>query len=419
MNRALRRTLVVAAAAFTLSGPSHAGIFDPFTTFFTQVANVVAGAIGSAANAASSIVSAVGTGVSQFIGSVVGTPTPPGGGGTMNGNPNMGTGNAPLAYAETRNPIVLVHGFAGTESYLKVYDYWFGFKDVLDKNGAKYYVANLSGFNSEEGSNGRGQQLIDFLESIKMKTGARRFNLVGHSQGGLTSRYVAALRPDLVASITTIATPHRGTAFAEIVNETLSIDPFGVLKGVAAAAVDIFGFATNKNSLLVPQNAMAAFNTLTKSGIDNFNINYASAGLKSTNDCSGGDKTETRPRGRDTFTHRLYSYTGTAFRRTPGGTSGTDVSVLPLDAALIDVSTGLMAMTGNAMFARGSQFKDDDGNDGLVSKCSSMFGDVISTAYRWNHLDEVNQMAGIRGGYAEDPRTVLVEHANRLQKDGL
>jgi len=40
-------------------------------------------------------------------------------------------------------------------------------------------------------------------------------NLIGHSQGGLDVRYVAAVRPDLVASVTTIGAPHQGAQVAD------------------------------------------------------------------------------------------------------------------------------------------------------------------------------------------------------------
>jgi triacylglycerol lipase len=40
-------------------------------------------------------------------------------------------------------------------------------------------------------------------------------NLIGHSHGGLDVRYVAAVRPDLVASVTSVGTPHKGADLAD------------------------------------------------------------------------------------------------------------------------------------------------------------------------------------------------------------
>lgn len=58
-------------------------------------------------------------------------------------------------------------------------------------------------------------------------------------------------------------------------------------------------------------------------------------------------------------------------------------------------------------------------NDGLVSRCSSLFGQVISTSYHWNHLDEINQLLGVRGANAEDPVAVIRTHVNRLKQQGI
>ena len=48
-----------------------------------------------------------------------------------------------------------------------------------------------------------------------VETGAAKVNIIGHSQGGLDARVVAHLRPDLVASVTTVATPHYGSPVAD------------------------------------------------------------------------------------------------------------------------------------------------------------------------------------------------------------
>jgi triacylglycerol lipase len=47
----------------------------------------------------------------------------------------------------------------------------------------------------------RGEQVIAELETLKALYGYRKFNLIGHSHGGPTARYVASVRPDLVASM--------------------------------------------------------------------------------------------------------------------------------------------------------------------------------------------------------------------------
>ena len=54
-------------------------------------------------------------------------------------------------------------------------------------------------------------------------------------------------------------------------------------------------------------------------------------------------------------------------------------------------------------------------NDGLVSSCSSHLGMVIRDDYRMNHLDEVNQVLGLRDLFSTDPVTLYRQHANRLR----
>ena len=61
----------------------------------------------------------------------------------------------------------------------------------------------------------------------------------------------------------------------------------------------------------------------------------------------------------------------------------------------------------------------DDQSDGLVPRCSAKVGRTIRDDYNWNHLDEVNQLFGIRGLFSQDPVQVYREHANRLKQQGL
>jgi triacylglycerol lipase len=53
-------------------------------------------------------------------------------------------------------------------------------------------------------------------------------DMIGHSQGGLSSRYAAAVMPQAVASVTTIGTPHRGSEVADWIATSPSIDMFGL-----------------------------------------------------------------------------------------------------------------------------------------------------------------------------------------------
>ena len=58
-------------------------------------------------------------------------------------------------------------------------------------------------------------------------------------------------------------------------------------------------------------------------------------------------------------------------------------------------------------------------NDGLVGRCSAHLGQVIRDDYFQNHLDEVNQIAGLVSFFEVSPIAVFRTHANRLKLAGL
>lgn len=317
-------------------------------------------------------------------------------------------------YAQTKYPIILVHGLTGTDKYLGVLDYWYGIQTDLQQHGAQVYVASLSGFQADDGPNGRGEQLLAYVKRVLAVTGAQKVNLVGHSQGGLTSRYVATVAPGLVASVTTIATPHRGSEFADLFLEKLKADPTGLATPVLAAFFNLFGTVTNSghNS---NQDAYLALQTLTSASSARFNASYPTAALGAPGSCKTGAASATVGGAQQLY----YSWTGSAIQ--PAAklfdiTLGQDISTFPLFdlANLLDWSTPVLYLTGTEMLNRNA-----GPNDGLVSVCSSLYGQVLSTSYKWNHIDAINQLLGIRGLFAEDPVAVIRTHANRLKSAGV
>ncbi|CAM5243124.1 hypothetical protein SSTU70S_00422 [Stutzerimonas stutzeri] len=107
-----------------------------------------------------------------------------------------GQAHASTGYTQTRYPIVLGHGMLGFDSLLGV-DYWYGIPAALRRDGAQVYVTEVSQLNTSEL---RGEELLAQVEEIVALSGKPKVNLIGHSHGGPTVRYVAAVRPDLVAS---------------------------------------------------------------------------------------------------------------------------------------------------------------------------------------------------------------------------
>ena len=282
-------------------------------------------------------------------------------------------------YTKTKYPIVLAHGLGGFDELFGVYDYWFGIPGALDDGGATVFVTTVSQLNSTAA---RGEQLIDQIEQIVAITGKPKVNLIGHSHGGLDVRYVAAVRPDLVASVTSVGSPHKGAALADYLRANVQNGSFtqGVLSFFAESLGTVLGLLSGSTN---PQDAIAALDSLTTAGLASFNASYPQ-GVPTTA-CGNGAAT--------VGGIRYYSWSGTGI----------------LTNAL-DVSDGAMALTS---------FFYPEANDGLVGRCSSHLGSVIRDNYFQNHLDEVNQVLGLVSIFESNPTTLFRAHANRLKNAGL
>ncbi len=282
-------------------------------------------------------------------------------------------------YTRTKYPIVLAHGLAGFDELFGVFEYWFGIPDALDDGGARVFVTDVSPFNS---SQARGEQLIDQIEQIVAITGKPKVNLIGHSQGSLDVRYVAAVRPDLVASVTTVAGPHKGAALADYLrahvhNGSFTEDVLSFFAGSLGTVLDLLTGHTN------PQDAVAALDQLTSAGTASFNAAYPQG--VPTSACGNGSAVVNGI--------RYYSWSGTGVL-----TNALDIS---------DPALGLTSLVY------------PEANDGLVGRCSSHLGTVIRDNYFQNHLDEVNQVLGLVSIFESSPQSIFRAHANRLKNAGL
>jgi triacylglycerol lipase len=288
--------------------------------------------------------------------------------------------SAQSGYTQTRYPIVLAHGLLGFDSILGVYDYWYGMPSDLRADGAKVYVASYSASNFSEV---RGEQLIRDLDRLRATYGHAKFNLIGHSHGGPTIRYVAAVRPDLVASVTSIGSPHRGSKVADALST--SFPPGSTMRNLVAGFVNALStFIAVMSGNNDPQDALGALTSLSSAGAASFNARFPQ-GMPTTS-CGQG------PASANGI--RYYSWGGT--------------SVL---THLLDAS--------DPMLGASSLFFGSEPNDGLVGRCSSHLGVVLRDDYGWNHLDEVNQIFGLTSWFASNPKSVLRSHANRLKNAGL
>lgn len=286
-------------------------------------------------------------------------------------------GNQESTYTQTDYPVVLVHGLFGFDTVGPV-DYWHRIPSALREDGADVYVAQVSAANSTEV---RGEQLLAQVEEILAITGAERVNLIGHSHGGPTIRYVAAVRPDLVGSVSSVAGPHRGSDVADLI---AGIAPAGSPTEAVVSTV-VNGF-TGLIDLLsdggLDQDSAGALYSLSSEGSDDFTARFP-AGVPA--DCGDGDHVVNGV--------RYYSWSGTGV----------------LTNAL-DPSDYLLGLTSLAF---------SEANDGLVGRCSSHLGKVIRDDFRQNHLDEVNQVLGLSAPFTTNPVSVYRQHANRLKNAGL
>lgn len=166
-------------------------------------------------------------------------------------------------------PIVLAHGFFGFEDFAGVdfVTYFYGVKDELEARGEVVFTPAVDPFNDSET---RGEELLAHVERIVAETGAAKVNLIGHSQGGLDSRYVAHQRPELVASVTTFATPHRGTPIADVALQLVEDERF---RSLADRLVRLIG-APLWDASGEETSVFASLRQLSTPGAEAFNARY-------------------------------------------------------------------------------------------------------------------------------------------------
>lgn len=110
----------------------------------------------------------------------------------------------------TRYPILLVHGvFFRDSDHLS---YWGRIPKSLKRNGAVFFYGNHNSASSVADS---AKELKKRVRQILDETGAEKVNIIAHSKGGLDARMMIRDHPEMVASLTTINTPHRGCEFAD------------------------------------------------------------------------------------------------------------------------------------------------------------------------------------------------------------
>jgi triacylglycerol lipase len=112
-------------------------------------------------------------------------------------------------------PIVLVHGLCGFDrlsAFGRVFKNYFpGIREQLEAAGNRVLVARVSP------TAGVAQRADDLKKFINSEIPSGQVHIIGHSMGGLDARYMTAKlgMEERVLSLTTVGTPHRGSAFAD------------------------------------------------------------------------------------------------------------------------------------------------------------------------------------------------------------
>ncbi len=292
----------------------------------------------------------------------------------------ISTANTSATYAKTKYPVILAHGMAGWSNAMG-FDYWYGIGPDLIKNGATVYETQVASFDS---SYLRGEQLHNQVQQILAITGAAKVNLVAHSQGAIDSRYVAALMPTRIASVTSIGGVNAPIPIADTVMKLQSSAAGTIFAPIIAAGVNAFfhvvGVASGHE---YDQSTIAGIKQLSTTEMTKFNALYPT-GLP-TSACGQGPATANGI--------RFYSW---------GGTSKATNIFDPLDVFF--VATGLVT---------------PGDSDGLVPRCANHLGQVIRDDYPQNHGDEINHVAGLVNIFATSPVTLYRQQLNRLQGAGL
>ncbi|PJZ47511.1 esterase/lipase family protein [Leptospira saintgironsiae] len=164
-------------------------------------------------------------------------------------------------------PIVLSHGLFGwgedSTGAINLLTYWGGMDDYLRSEGAVVYSPSKTAMESNAF---RGVEFNTKVLSFMAANGYNKVHILGHSQGGLDSRYAITHLglSSKVSTLTTLNSPHRGTPLADLIRDVVP----DWLKPYAAVVLNsLASLIYNKSE----QNALAILSQVTISGQTSFN----------------------------------------------------------------------------------------------------------------------------------------------------
>lgn len=292
-------------------------------------------------------------------------------------------------YAQTKYPIVLVHGGGGFVNIGGNIPYFYGIPEALRAEGATTLVPEVSSLASTEM---RGEQLRAYLKNyMAIHPEVKKFNLLGHSFGAPTIRYVAAVMPSSVASVTTVHGTNNGNKLADAYMKVAGLPLIGPALDAAVQTIgNTIGTIANALSagVVLPQNSLANLRAISTAGATAFNAKFP-AGVPAVRCGQGAGVVKGI---------RYYSW---------GGGHGGMTSAL-------DPTSYALALTDVLSHTLGTEE-----TDGVVARCESHLGEVIRDDYDMNHLDAMNHVFGLVSIFEVNPKTLWLEQSNRLKNAGL
>ena len=165
----------------------------------------------------------------------------------------------------TRYPLLLVHGVGFRDFHY--FNYWGRIPRELVRNGATVYYGHQEAWGTVEDN---ALILKDKIREIKQETGCKKVNIIAHSKGGLDARYlISGLHTEAdIASLTTINTPHRGSALVDFLKRL----PDGIYRLVCRFINYYFGKLGDTKP-----NAYTASRQLSRAYAGEFNQKYPDA----------------------------------------------------------------------------------------------------------------------------------------------
>jgi triacylglycerol esterase/lipase EstA (alpha/beta hydrolase family) len=262
-------------------------------------------------------------------------------------------------------PIVLVHGMAGfdqlTVGPLTV-DYWNHVHEALAKDGEYEVFETVAP--PYDTSEVRAGAIVTQIQDILKRTGRKKVNLVGHSQGGMDSRVLASpngyAMGNVIATVTTISTPHHGSKVADAVLGLIPGFADSTLNDAASALLGalqktVYDIQSNADLLSQAKELTTSYadGTFNPKYIDDPNVHYA-------------------------------SYAGRTNLR--NGTGVCDGGTIPNDPQSLDAAQPIMLPTALLL-------EDGKGivNDGLVTVESAKWGEFMQCVPA-DHLQEIGNI---------------------------